>query len=170
MGMKKGLFLDCMFNLFDENGDGAISFCEFICGLSILCMTADHREKLRFSFQIYDLDRDKKISREDLTRMLEESLRENKLAFRKELIEQLVEDTFAEADTNKDGFIDFDEYCALYESHPQMLANMTVNIQEKIARARMAVAKAAGGDAAGDEGGKSAALESTTEKGTKTEA
>ena len=158
MGMKKGLFLDCMFNLFDENGDGAISFCEFICGLSILCMKASPKDKLSFSFQIYDLDGDKKISRDDLKTMLEESLRENELRFRKELIEQLVESTFEEADTNKDGFIDFDEYCALYQSHPQMLENMTVNIQEKIARAeaaeraKEAAAKEAAA-AAGAEGG-----------------
>ena len=126
--------MDRMFQLFDENGDDVINFVEFICGLSILCTKGDRDEKLLFSFKIYDVDKDKKISRDDLRTVLEHTLEENKLKFRRSLIDQLVESTFNEAEVDADGYILYEGYCKLFQNHPYMLRNMTVNIQEKIAK------------------------------------
>ena len=40
MGFQNKFYVDRMFQLFDENGDGAINFTEFLCGLSILSTKA----------------------------------------------------------------------------------------------------------------------------------
>ena len=163
-----------MFQLFDENGDGVINFVEFICGLSILCTKGDRDEKLLFSFKIYDVDKDKKISRDDLRTVLEHTLEENKLKARKTLIDQLVEATFNEAEVDKDGYILYDGYCKLFKNHPYMLRNMTVNIQEKIAKyqkemeARRGAAEAAaakGEGSAAAAGGASGASATSGEAG-----
>ena len=40
----------------DKNRDGNISFLEFVSGLSSLSAGATQEEKLRFAFQIYDIN------------------------------------------------------------------------------------------------------------------
>merc|ERR1719263_2572113 len=110
-----------MFQLFDENGDGSINFTEFICGLSILCTYGTRDEKMQFSFQIYDFDGDGKISRDELGRMLKASLSENDIELTASQTNDLLDATFLEADKDKDGFINFQEYEALVDAHPDML-------------------------------------------------
>jgi len=135
LGLKNSRFLDRMFALFDENCDKQINFVEFICGLSILCTKGTIKEKEDFSFKIYDEDRDNKISVEELTDMLKASLAENDLALTAEQTDAIVRSTFAEVDTNKDGFIDREEYHALVERNPLILSNMTIPLRKQIAAA-----------------------------------
>lgn len=44
-----------VFQIFDKDNDGKISFAEFITGLSSLYGN-DEEEKLKFMFKIYDID------------------------------------------------------------------------------------------------------------------
>ena len=132
LGLKNSLFLNRMFSLFDENNDNKINFVEFIRGLSILCTKGTLAEKEDFSFKIYDEDLDNKISVDELTNMLKASLAENDLKLTEEEISTVVKATFAEVDSNKDGFIDRDEYHALVERKPAILNNMTLPLRQQI--------------------------------------
>ncbi|KAL9642334.1 hypothetical protein ABK040_007332 [Willaertia magna] len=127
LGLKDSLFVDRMFSLFDEDGDGSINFREFICGLSVFCEKGTIDEKLKFSFRIYDFDKDGCISKEELYKLLEASLVENSLGIPQEQLTSLVDATFAEADTDGDGKISFEEYRVLVTKHPTMINNMTIS-------------------------------------------
>ena len=54
----------------DKNKDGSISFLEFVQGLNSLSSSASQEEKLRFAFQIYDINNDGYISNGELFTVL----------------------------------------------------------------------------------------------------
>ena len=59
-----------VFQIFDKDGDGKISFVEFITGLSQL-YGHDEEEKLKFMFKIYDIDQDGFITNGELFKVLQ---------------------------------------------------------------------------------------------------
>ena len=61
LGLKRNLFVDRMFELFDANGDKNINFTEFVAGLSVFTVRAKAAEKAQFSFRMYDFNADGKI-------------------------------------------------------------------------------------------------------------
>ena len=54
----------------DKNKDGTISFLEFVQGLNSLSAGAENEDKLRFAFQIYDINNDGFISNGELFTVL----------------------------------------------------------------------------------------------------
>ncbi|XP_028413999.1 uncharacterized protein LOC114536861 [Dendronephthya gigantea] len=56
LGRQSNLVMDRMFSFYDQNGDGVISFEEFISALSVL-VKGSKDEKLRFVFEGYDLEK-----------------------------------------------------------------------------------------------------------------
>ena len=54
----------------DKNKDGSISFLEFVQGLNSLSAGSSQEEKLRFAFQIYDINNDGFISNGELFHVL----------------------------------------------------------------------------------------------------
>ena len=53
-------------SIFDKNRDGKISFSEFITGLATLSTSASESEKIKFAFNVYDVNEDGFISNGDL--------------------------------------------------------------------------------------------------------
>lgn len=97
-------------SVFDKNGDGNISFYEFVTGLSKLSESGSEDDKLRFLFSIYDMDKDGFISNGELFRVLKMMVGNNLTDVQ---LQQLVDRTLIRADEDFDGKISYPEFCKM---------------------------------------------------------
>ncbi|XP_011010899.1 PREDICTED: calcineurin B-like protein 10 isoform X2 [Populus euphratica] len=117
------LILDRLFALFDEKKNGAIEFEEFARALSVFHPRAPMEAKIDFAFRLYDLRQTGFIEREE---MLNAILLESGLQISEESLEVIIDNTFADADADKDGKINKVEWKAFATQHPNLLKNMTL--------------------------------------------
>ena len=99
--------LDRVLTVFDTNGDKSVDFREFVRALAIFSNDVEKREKLHFTFKMYDIDGDGKISNKDLFLTLQVMVGNNLTDVQ---LQQIVDKTFIEGDLNRDGYIDFAEF------------------------------------------------------------
>eukprot|EP00356_Strombidium_inclinatum_P002294 CAMPEP_0170480886 /NCGR_PEP_ID=MMETSP0208-20121228/1546_1 /TAXON_ID=197538 /ORGANISM="Strombidium inclinatum, Strain S3" /LENGTH=170 /DNA_ID=CAMNT_0010753501 /DNA_START=22 /DNA_END=534 /DNA_ORIENTATION=- len=91
----------------DKNKDGSISFLEFVQGLNSLSAGSEQKEKLRFAFQIYDINNDGFISNGELFTVLKMMVGNN---LNDVQLQQLVDRTIIKADKDHDGKVSFEEF------------------------------------------------------------
>jgi len=123
---KKNLFADRIFDLFDLKRNGVIEFGEFVRSLNIFHPDTPMAEKIAFAFRLYDLRSTGFIEREELKEMVFAILNESELILSDDVVEQIVDQTFKQADMNDDGKIDFEEWKAFASKNPALLKNMTL--------------------------------------------
>jgi serine/threonine-protein phosphatase 2B regulatory subunit len=99
--------IDRVLSIFDADGNGTVSFQEFVRALSIFSPDTPTENKQRFLFALYDADNDGKISNRDLYRVLQIMVGSN---LSDTQLQQIVDKTFIEADLNRDGYLDFAEF------------------------------------------------------------
>ncbi|KNC47035.1 calcineurin B [Thecamonas trahens ATCC 50062] len=126
--LRDSTFSRRIFQAFDEDANGTISFREFVLGLSVFSPRSTIEEKLDLSFRIYDIDGDGHIDKEELFQILKASLLENYMMdLSDDQMRELVDNTFAETDVNGDGLISFEEYRDMVISHPEILSKFSLN-------------------------------------------
>mmetsp|Transcript_19273 Transcript_19273/g.48217 ORF Transcript_19273/g.48217 Transcript_19273/m.48217 type:complete len:473 (+) Transcript_19273:418-1836(+) len=101
-----------IFGSIDTDGSGVINYTEFIA--ATMDTNQLHREDLLWSaFRVFDRDGDGKITQEELKTVLGgENLQTGLPPSELQKIGELMQ----EFDTNKDGVIDFEEFCAMMKS------------------------------------------------------
>ncbi|NXH20969.1 EFCB1 protein, partial [Bucco capensis] len=72
-GMTDDMIMDRVFRIFDRDNDSCISVGEWVEGLSVF-LRGTLEEKIKYCFEIYDLDADGYITREEMFQMLKNSL------------------------------------------------------------------------------------------------
>ena len=108
--MKNNPLVKRVIAVLDRNKDGTISFLEFVQGLNSLSAGASQEDKLRFAFQIYDINNDGFISNGELFQVLKMMVGDN---LNDVQLQQLVDRTIVKADTDFDGKISFEEFCVV---------------------------------------------------------
>uniref|UniRef100_A0A8I3P9D5 Potassium voltage-gated channel interacting protein 2 n=3 Tax=Canidae TaxID=9608 RepID=A0A8I3P9D5_CANLF len=102
-----------LFNAFDTNHDGSVSFEDFVAGLSVILRgTIDDR--LNWAFNLYDLNKDGCITKEEMLDIMKSIYdmmgKYTYPALREEAPREHVESFFQKMDRNKDGVVTIEEF------------------------------------------------------------
>ncbi|KAL6980047.1 Calcineurin B-like protein 9, partial [Sarracenia purpurea var. burkii] len=122
----ENLFLDRVFDLFDEKKNGVIDFDEFIHALNVFHPHAPKEDKINFAFRLYDLRKTGFIEREEVKQMVIAIMKESEMMLSDDLLESIIDHTFIDADSDMDGRINNDEWKAFVLKHPNLLKHMTL--------------------------------------------
>uniref|UniRef100_A0A7S4UEJ7 EF-hand domain-containing protein n=1 Tax=Alexandrium monilatum TaxID=311494 RepID=A0A7S4UEJ7_9DINO len=94
-------------SVFDKDGNGTVSFIEFLLGLAKLAAGTSEEAKLRFAFSIYDVNNDGYISNGDLFTVMKMMVGDN---LGEVQLQQLVDRQIVSADRDGDGKLSFEEF------------------------------------------------------------
>jgi len=117
-------------SFFDESNDERINFRQFMKVLAKFRTIKENSEnrlnskldKLRYAFNIYDLDSDDKITKDELLSILHMMVGHN---ISDEQLDNIAERTIREADQNGDRCISFKEFCNALE-HSEVEEKMSI--------------------------------------------
>ncbi|XP_021244845.1 EF-hand calcium-binding domain-containing protein 1 isoform X3 [Numida meleagris] len=111
-GMTDDVVMDRVFRTFDKDNDNCISVVEWVEGLSVF-LRGTLEERIKYCFEVYDLNGDGYISREEMFQMLKNSLlKQPSEEDPDEGIKDLVDIALKKMDYDHDGklsFADFEE-------------------------------------------------------------
>jgi len=116
LGATDDAMVDQFFVAFDDDHDGQIDFQEFACGLSVM-HNGTLEERLELAFRAYDLDHNGVIDRLELSNILKSTFKARGFDHTENTIQGVVNQCFEQADSNRDGWLDCDEFKQAVLSH-----------------------------------------------------
>uniref|UniRef100_A0A8B9HNB1 NADPH oxidase, EF-hand calcium binding domain 5 n=1 Tax=Astyanax mexicanus TaxID=7994 RepID=A0A8B9HNB1_ASTMX len=124
-------FAERFFTLFDSDGSNSISLDELLKALNLL-IHGSETDKLRFLFQVYDVDgqfshSSGSIDPDELRTVLKSCLKESAISLPEEKLDDLTLALFESADKDNSGSITFEELKAELETFPEVMENLTIS-------------------------------------------
>ncbi|XP_060116119.1 calcium and integrin-binding family member 2 isoform X1 [Heteronotia binoei] len=123
--LKENPFKERIVQAFSEDGEGNLSFNDFVDMFSVLSETAPRELKAVYAFKVYDFNTDNFICKSDLEQTL------NKLT-KEELTEEEVmlvcEKVIDEADMDADGKLGFADFENMISKAPDFLSTFHIRI------------------------------------------
>ncbi|XP_067390643.1 calcium and integrin-binding family member 2 isoform X1 [Emydura macquarii macquarii] len=120
--LKENPFKERIVEAFSEDGDGNLSFNDFVDMFSVLSEMAPRELKAIYAFKIYDFNTDNFICKSDLEKTLNKLTREELTA---EEITLVCEKVIEEADMDGDGKLAFADFENMISKAPDFLRGVS---------------------------------------------
>ncbi|XP_039533323.1 Kv channel interacting protein 3b, calsenilin isoform X1 [Pimephales promelas] len=116
-----------LFNAFDMDRNGSIRFEDFVIGLSVL-LRGSVTEKLRWAFNLYDINKDGYITREEMQAIMKSIYdmmgRHTSPSVKDDAAFEHVEKFFQKMDRNRDGVVTIDEFIETCQKDENIMSSM----------------------------------------------
>ncbi|XP_035207728.1 dual oxidase 2-like isoform X3 [Stegodyphus dumicola] len=116
----EALFVKQMFALIDADGNGYISFREFL-NVIVIFAKGSPEDKTKLMFDMYDIDHSGKLSRQEFSDMIRSLLELANQSLSSSQIEELIASMFSSAGLQKKQEITFDDFTHLLADHREEL-------------------------------------------------
>ncbi|XP_026711543.1 calcium and integrin-binding family member 2 isoform X1 [Athene cunicularia] len=123
--LKENPFRERIVESFSEDGEGSLSFNDFVDMFSVLSEMAPRELKAIYAFKIYDFNTDNFICKSDLEKTLNKLTREELTA---EEITLVCEKVIEEADMDGDGKLGFADFENMISKAPDFLSTFHIRI------------------------------------------
>ena len=115
-----------LFDIFDKDKSGAIDITEFMNTIETV-INGSELDKIKFAFNLHDLDDSGFIDKPELKILIEQSFLENNLDYDEFQMDLLVDEFFKRSDTDHSGSIDFGEFLEVAHAYPDFISGFAVN-------------------------------------------
>ncbi|KAG6977158.1 hypothetical protein JG688_00000641 [Phytophthora aleatoria] len=129
-GSTSSLYVNRLYAIFDMDKKGHVTFEDLMKGLSLLSQKATREQKLMLSFYLLDPEGTGFITKKMTTELLRSCLaecNELEISLSEAQLAHIVVNTFLDADLDRNGVIDLNEYQALDAKHPGLFDFLTVD-------------------------------------------
>ncbi|XP_023338172.1 NADPH oxidase 5 [Eurytemora carolleeae] len=124
---KNPFFVERVFQIFDKDESGSISFQEFLDAMHQFAgQTPD--DKIKFLFKVYDIDGDGLVQEAELQHVMRACMDENGMNFDEDSVEELTGALYQDATSSNQNGITFSALKSQISKHEGLLENLTISI------------------------------------------
>ena len=128
MSMKPdSLFVEQMFQLIDTDGNGFVSFREFL-DMIVIFSKGSPDEKLKLMFNMYDVDRSGSLDVGEFKEMLKGMMEMVNASVNPDQMDSLIDSMFAAAGFQNKTQLNFDDFLVLMRDHKEELSDARLNV------------------------------------------
>ena len=128
MSLKaNSLFVDQMFQLIDQDGNGFVSFREFL-DMIVIFSRGSPEDKLKLMFDMYDVDKSGSLTRDEFCNMLKGMMELVNASVSPDQLDQLIDSMFAAAGFQNKQQLTLEDFNVLLRDHKEELHNARLNI------------------------------------------
>ena len=128
MSLKKdSLFVEQMFQLIDQDGNGFISFREFL-NMIVIFAKGSPEDKIKLMFDMYDVDNSGQLSREEFRKMLRAMMELVNASVSPDQMDGLIDSMFTSAGFQSKEELTLADFNVLLRDHKEALSSAHLNI------------------------------------------
>ena len=122
------LFVDQMFQLIDQDGNGFISFREFL-DMIVIFAKGSPEDKIKLMFDMYDVDKSGRLDRVEFKKMLKAMMELVNASVSPDQMDQLIESMFAAAGFQNKQELTLEDFNVLLRDHKEELSSAHLNVK-----------------------------------------
>ena len=122
------LFVDQMFTLIDQDGNGFISFREFL-DMIVIFAKGSPEDKIKLMFDMYDVDHSGRLDREEFKKMLRAMMEMVNASVAPDQMDQLIDSMFTAAGFQNKQELTIEDFNVLLRDHKEELSSAHLNVK-----------------------------------------